>query len=435
MRSEDVRGRMRAEVDKIKIIDTHEHLTLPDALADAGKLDFGRLFTHYAKCDLISAGMPPEEMQKVADPNSGWSVMQKWDALKPYYEKSWNTAYCECLRIAMRDLFGIEDLRDDTVEALSERMDGVERGSWTRTVFDKAGIEVAMFNGTLAPVYHRKRFPDLFLYDMCDEFSYFDPGRFEETGIEIRGLKGYLRAIDWYFDRFADEASALKIGRAYDRTLFFAEVTEDDASRICDKALADKEAVPREDLRALEDFIVHHMIRVAGEHDLPVKIHTGLQEGYGNDITNSRAALLINLFMRYPRTKFDIFHISWPYTEELTAICKNFPNVWIDFCWAWIINPPGARRWLSDMLETVPLNKIHGFGGDFIFVEGTYGHSVIARREIARMLAEKVREGRFTEEYAVRAAEMMLRDNPMENFRVAEKRRICAERAKAEEKA
>ena len=433
MHDSELCRRMRAEVDKIKIIDTHEHLTLPDSLIEAGKLDFGRLFTHYAKCDLISAGMPAQEMEKVADPKSGWSPMEKWRALKPYYEKSWNTAYCECLRIAMRDIYGIEDLRDDTVEALSEKMNAVERASWTRTVFDKAGIEVAMFNGSSTPAYHRKRFPDLFLYDMCDSFSGFDPaGLSKDSGIEIRGLKDYLRVIDWYFDKFADEAAALKIGCAYERTLFFAEVPEDDASRICDRALADRESLSQSEFRALQDFIFHHLVRTAGEHDLPVKVHAGLQEGNGNDITNSRAALLINLFMKYPKTKFDIFHISWPYTEELTAICKNFPNVWIDFCWAWIFNPPAARRALSDMLETVPANKIHGFGGDFIFVEGTYGHAVIARREIARVLAEKVEEGRFSEKQAVGIARRLLRENALESFRVEEKRRIYAERARSE---
>jgi hypothetical protein len=426
--------RMRAEVDKIKIIDTHEHLTLPDSLVEAGKLDFGRLITHYARCDLISAGMPPDDMAKVADPKSDWSPIEKWRALKPWYEKSWNTAYCECLRIAMRDIHGIEDLRDDTVEPLSEKMNGVERASHTRTVFDRAGIEIAMFNGTSVPVYHRRRYPGLFLYDMCDDFSTLGriPEMRTDTGLGITSLDGFLEAVDWYFDKFADEASALKIGRAYDRTLFFDEVSKDDASRICDRVLVDRESVPAEEIRALEDFVIHYCMGKCGDHDLPVKIHTGLQEGNGNDITNSRAALLINLFRKYPGTEFDIFHISWPYTEELTAICKNFPNVYVDFCWAWIFNPPGARRWLADMLETIPLNKIHGFGGDFVFVEGTYGHSVIARREIARVLAEKVEEGRFTEEYAVRAAQRILRDNPMENFRVREKQRIYAERAKME---
>ncbi len=424
---------IRAEVDKIKIIDTHEHLNLPDKLAGTGKIDFGRLFMHYAACDLVSAGMRPEDMEKVRDPKSEWSTAEKWRAVKPFYEKTWNTGYCECLRIAIRDIYGIEDFRDDTIAELSSQMDGVERESWTRTVFDKAGIELAMFNGTAAPVYHTKRYPGLFLYDMCDDFSTFE--RMDEmqavTELDITSLDGYLKVIDWYFDHFADEAVALKIGRAYDRTLSFEEVAREDAEKLFARLLNDPE-MSKGEKKPLEDFIVHYCVRKCGEHDLVVKVHTGLQEGNGNYITSSRAALMMNLFMQYPETRFDIFHISWPYTEELINICKNFRNVYVDFCWAWIFNPPAARRYLSDMLETVPLNKIHGFGGDFVFVEGTYGHSVIARREIARVLAEKVAEGRFTEEFAVHAAQRMLRENPLENFRVRQKQLVYAERARRE---
>ena len=429
MYNSDLYRRIHDEIAKIRIIDTHEHLMPPNELVKVGKIDFGQLFAGYARCDLISAGMPQEDMEKVADRESDWSVMQKWHALKLYWERSWNTAYCECLRIAIQDLYGLEDLRDDTVEELSAKMDSVDRQSWIRTVFDRAGIEVAMLNVNIRPVYHRERYPDLFLHDMGDDFTTFGriPDMREETGLPIDDLDSFLHAIDWYFDKFAGEASALKIGRAYDRTLFFDEIESSDASPVFDRFL--REPVNKAEMKPLEDFIIHYLLRKCAEYDLPVKFHTGLQEGNGNDIKNSRAGLMTNLFMKHPKTRFDIFHISWPYTEELIALCKNFPNVYVDFCWAWIFNPPAARRYLADMLETVPLNKIHGFGGDFGCVVGTYGHSIIARREIAQALAEKVEAGRFSEEFAVRAAQRILRENVLENFRIEEKRKIYAERA------
>ena len=223
----------------------------------------------------------------------------------------------------------------------------------------------------------------------------------------------YLKVVDHYFDKFAAKASAYKIVRAYNRPIYFADVDFATA----EKAFADRG-------RAVEDYVIHHCLKRAGEHNLPVKIHTGIQDGNCNNVTNSRPSLLINLFVKYPNVKFDIYHASWPYSDELMAIAKQFPNVWVDFCWLWIISPTAARGCLSEMLETVPLNKIHGFGGDFFFVEGSYGHAMIARREIARVLAEKVQEGRFTEEYAAWVAHRLLRENALENFRVEEKRGI-----------
>lgn len=427
MYQSDLYKRVRAEVDRVSIVDTHEHLTHPWGLMWAGNIDFGRLFVHYASSDLVSAGMPQSDMAAVQDPNSPLTVRDKWRLLKPYYQLARNTGYCECIRIGIRDLYGIEDLTDDTVEPLSEKMNAVSRETWTREVFDRANIDLALEHGAYQQAVHtRDARPDLFIYDMVDGFSGFNVAALsEDTGIDVYNLDDYLGIIDWYFDTYSGQSSAFKIPRAYDRTLFFDEVPSHDARRIFGNLLNSTNGLPpRDEMQALEDFVIHHCIRKAGECDLPVKFHTGLQEGNCNDIRNSRAGLLINLFMKYPKTRFDIYHISWPYTEELINVCKNFANVYIDFCWAWIFNPPAARRYLSDMLETVPLNKIHGFGGDFIFVEGTYAHSQIARREIARVLTEKVQEGRFTEDFASYAAHRLLRENALENFAV-ERKRVC----------
>jgi hypothetical protein len=57
-----------------------------------------------------------------------------------------------------------------------------------------------------------------------------------------------------------------------------------------------------------------------------------------------------------------------------------------------------------------------GFGGDYIFVEGAYAHSRIARENIARVLIEKVEEGYLNEEEALKIAFRLLRDNPKELF-------------------
>ncbi|MHB1001086.1 MAG: amidohydrolase family protein [Armatimonadota bacterium] len=432
MYNSDLYKRIKSEVDMIKLIDTHEHLSHPYQLQEMGKIDFGRLFSHYASADLVSAGMPPVDMGQVQNCSSPLTPGEKWKLIEPYYRKTWNTGYCECIRITMRNIYGIDDLRGDTVDLLSQKMNDVPRDTWTRDLFDKAGIDVALEHSFVnSHVYPRKYYPDIFVYDMCDEFSHFNiHGLSADTGIYVTGLGDYLKIIDWYFDKFADEASAFKISRAYDRTLFFDDVTEADASRIFSRLLQFNNNPGRQEMQALEDFIIHYCIRKSGEYGLTVKFHTGLQEGNGNVIMNSRAALLTNLFMKYPKTKFDMYHLSWPYTEELINVCKNFPNVFIDFCWAWIFNPPASRRYLSDMLETVPLSKIHGFGGDFIFAEGSYGHSVIARREIARVLSEKVGEGRFTEEFAVIAAQRMLRENAIENFGLEPKRQLIQERSK-----
>jgi predicted TIM-barrel fold metal-dependent hydrolase len=160
-------------------------------------------------------------------------------------------------------------------------------------------------------------------------------------------------------------------------------------------------------------------------------VHCGHQEGNNNIVGNARAALLTNLFQKYPKTNFDIYHISYPHWEEVVSIVKTFPNVTVNFCFNWVINPKAARHALSVMLDCVPASKIHGFGGDYFYVEGSYGHAVIARREIARVLCEKIEEGRFTEDYAAEVGRMLLRDNAMRNFDLAPRRERFREWVKA----
>ena len=129
-------------------------------------------------------------------------------------------------------------------------------------------------------------------------------------------------------------------------------------------------------------------------------------------LANGRPRLLNNLFLAYPNVKFDLFHISYPYSGEAAALAKMFPNVFIDMCWAHIISPAAVTAALADFLDGVPFNKIMGFGGDYGFVDGVYGHLVLARENISRVLAEKVKLGVFGVEQAVKIGEHLLYHNP-----------------------
>ncbi len=419
--------RLRQELDQVKLIDCHEHLQRERELPTGDDIHLGRFFAHYANCDLVTAGMPPGDMVKVqTDP--GLSPKDRWQLLAPWYEKAWNTAYCESLRIALQDLYGVDDFTVDTADDLTAKMRQKIKPGFTRKVFDQAGIDFAMTNPFGPKLIFNPDFGfDCFICDMCDGFTGFPIAQLaEESGIDILCLDDYLKVIDFYFERDAKCAGAFKIGRAYDRTLFWEDVPRDRVEKTFNRLLAFNDLPDRVDLAALEDFIVHRLCRKCGEYGLRLKFHTGIQEGNGNHIRNSRAALMTNLFMKYPKTKFDIYHISYPYQEELAVVAKNFPNVTIDFCWMWVINPAVGRRALSDMLDTVPASKLHGFGGDYIFVEGSYGHAVLARQEISRVLCEKVEEGRFSEEYALKVGKMLLRENALENFDLPRRRQEMA---------
>ncbi|HTX55371.1 MAG TPA: amidohydrolase family protein [Candidatus Baltobacteraceae bacterium] len=439
----DLLGRLGSAIAAIRLVDTHEHLFAEEERNRAA-VDFSYLFPHYAASDLISAGMPPALFEAVrypcrtvlieralrqrrprffAEPTSrSMSLAERWKAIEPYWKNIRLTGYGTCLRVAIRDLFGVADLTADSVQPLSDAIAASAKPGWYQHVLkDKAGIAVSLLDDGRADVDKRFFAPMVRLEHFAVARTRDELLRLEaDTGVAIHSLGDLVQAMHTALDRYVVEGAAgVKIGLAYRRSIRFEKVATADAERIFNRIAAHLGEGPSwEESRPLQDYMMHAVIRAAIERDLPIQIHTGLQEGNENLLTNSNPTLLTNLFIEYREAQFDIFHGAYPYMGELLALAKNFPNVYLDLCWLYIISPSAGARMLHEAIETLPANKIFAFGGDFIIPEGSYGHSVMARSVVSRVLAEKVEEGWMTEEEAVRLAQQMLRDNPAALFRL-----------------
>ena len=210
---------------------------------------------------------------------------------------------------------------------------------------------------------------------------------------------------------------AAKSALAYQRILKYENTSDEKAKEIF-KQFLNKSAVNPEDIKALQDYFMHRVLDLVDEYNIPIQIHTGLQAGNGNIITNTNPTHLTNLFFEYPNVDFILFHSSYPYGGELSTLAKNFPNVFIDMCWTYVISPSYSEHYLNEWIETVPVNKIMAFGGDYSFVEAVYAHSVMARQIIANVLIKKAANRYLTESEAIDIAQMILRDNALEIFKL-----------------
>jgi hypothetical protein len=101
---------------------------------------------------------------------------------------------------------------------------------------------------------------------------------------------------------------------------------------------------------------------------------------------------------------------------EMGNLAKNFRNVFIDMCWGHIISPEAARRAIVEWLDAVPANKISAFGGDYGFIDGVYGHQLIARQNVASALSQKVADGTISISRAEEIATWMFIENPKRIF-------------------
>ena len=424
--------------NEVRVIDGHDHLA-PEEKRITGPIDpLHTLFAHYAPSDLVSAGMPVQDLVYIR--KHELPLAERWERFSPYWEKIQNTGYARTLNIAVKDLYGVNGITSDTYSELAVKMKQAnKKGLYNWILREKAGIDVAILDcecfgervdevdkSFFAPV---SRLEDFLIPRNADDISRLS----KKVGKPIHTLKELVDCFELELERLRPHIVGLKMAHAYYRILQFDKVTFFEAERAFNRIHSQRgfnkgkaedvyqakkhmEQLSWEESKPLHDFMIHKMIQQGIRHGLPIQIHTGLHEGNENIISNSNPVHLVNLFLEYTDARFVIFHGSYPYTGELSVLAKNFPNVYLDMAWLHIISPSATRRALSEWLDTVPGNKIIGFGGDFRFVEGTYGHLKIARNNIALTLIDKVQNDSYTTKEAISLVRRLLRDNALELY-------------------
>ena len=307
----NIADRIAEVVNGIWIVDTHEHLLSEEERARAA-VDFSYLFPHYASSDLISAGMPPSLLEAARLPirqvlvdrtvrmrrprpypipsRADMPLEERWNAIEPYWEHSRYTGYGKCLRIAVRDLFGIPDISRHTYRQLSEAIAASNKPGWYKHVLkDKARITISIQDDGRADVNKTFFAPVVRLEHFAAARTREELAALEmDSGIAIHSLDDLLRAMQTVLQGYLrDGAVGIKIGIAYRRIIRFEKVARADAERLFNQIASHLgEGLSWEEARPLQDYVIHQIIRAAIDHNLPVQIHTGLQEGNENILTN-----------------------------------------------------------------------------------------------------------------------------------------------------
>lgn len=411
--------RITTAVNEIRIIDTHEHLMTEEHRVKAvDKIDFTSLFRHYAKEDIISASNNKGLVELIY--KSEIPLLDRWELLEPYYKAMRTTAYGRVPLIAARDLFGISEINATTIEELSARIKAATKPGWYEYVLkERAKIDLSfqdMGHQQFDKKFYRhiERFSQFALVSSGSEIRDFGV----KHNMPIHHIDDYLKILRKAFIEGVNSGMVgVKTGAAYIRTLQFDNVSKDKGEAIF-TSLLNNSTVNSEDIKSVQDYLMHRMLDLVDEFDMPLQIHTGLHAGNGNVITNSKPTHLTNLFFEYPGIDFILFHGGYPYGGELAVLVKSFPNVFLDMCWTYVISPSYSERYLHEWIETIPANKILAFGGDYSFVEAIYAHSVMARQVISKVLVEKVSSRYMTENEAIDVAKMILRENALRIFKL-----------------
>jgi len=413
--------RIKAYLDSVPAIDTHDHLwpfeTLPGYVdTDRGHgMNLSSLWrnSYYSWINPVTAWKP------------GGSFDEWWEKAREDFKNARGTSFYRYQLPAFEDLYGIDfdRITDTQARELNARIfKHYQDQKWLyHVVTERANIEL-MFND---PYWARLKFTTYYPFEVlvfnvttlvrgfhASEFSnpWDNPYRFAgEEGLEVKSLDDYLLVLDRLFQKAkAAGAACLKTTLAYERTLDFQNVPKESAGKAFGRP---RDQLKPEERKDFEDFIMWRLVELSAKYELPFQIHTGQAR-----IQGSNPMLLVDLIEANPKTKFILFHGGFPWIGETGVIVMRHPRqVWVDSVWLPTLSYTMAKRAFHEWLEMMPSDRIM-WGADCNHAEGIYGATEFTRRCIAEVLAEKIDAGDLKEEHAVRIGRQILRDNALSLF-------------------
>jgi predicted TIM-barrel fold metal-dependent hydrolase len=181
---------------------------------------------------------------------------------------------------------------------------------------------------------------------------------------------------------------ALKCAEAYNRDLDFVP---DDAEAARRAFGAHPDSLGPEQWRAFSNFMFNRACELAAELGIPFQVHTGLAQ-----LRGSNPMLLIPVLERHPRTRFVLFHSGYPWTQEVGALAHNYANVCPSLTWTATICTAAAVRTLHDYIDVARSANTITWGSDCWVPEESVGALLAWRYIVARVLSERLGDGRLT---------------------------------------
>ncbi len=416
-------------IQQTPLVDTHEHLRYEHAYLEERPDILLQLFQNYVSADLRVAGASQDAVDKLLDQTNP-DLAARFAPVQEAWEAAQHTGYGEAVRIIARELYGIEELTPETLAAAQDKNVAlVQPGERLRLLREEANLDHVQTDAKTLGVKSDPSGPDFFFYDISwVDFCSGRPNHEEiahYTGLEVTDLFSLRQVMETIFESYASLAIAVKSQHAYNRTLRWQERSDAEAAKALDTYLRNGEEIDEATRLCLGDWCWARGVELCIEHDLPQKLHTGYYAGHSRmPVDRIRSGHLTPLLAKYPDARFVLMHIAYPYTEELIALAKHYPNVYADLCWAWSINPYSATEFVRRFLHAAPANKIFLFGGDTGYPGAALAYARQARAWFTTALQAEISDGLLTEDQAIALARRLMQDNQYACFRVEEKKTL-----------
>jgi predicted TIM-barrel fold metal-dependent hydrolase len=397
------------ELAKLQVIDCHEHLG-PEKNRVAAQVDVFTLFSHYTRGDLGVAGMSPGEYDSLF--NRDIPLARRWEIFEPYWQRIRWGSYARAALLAASKFYGAEDISRQTCEAISQAMQKANTpGIYRRVLRDACNIRTSLTQCGSTDLGDKELLTPVMplIFGEVETWQGLTRPPFD-TGAGVRSLDDYLDAKRRYVARVKSEgAVGLKmISNPY-------KDPRRDEALAAFESLRNGSVARLPGVNPLRDYVVDQVISYAAEQDMVICVHTG----YWGDFRTLDPLHMIPILQRHPKARFDIYHVGYPWVREALMLGKAFANVWLNFCWTHVISQKFAMDALDEAIDLIPANKILAFGGDYgLPVEKVYGHLVMAREDVARVLGRRIEAGQMSQSQGLELARMWFCENARALYRL-----------------
>jgi glucuronate isomerase len=426
--SDQLRQRLFAELDSIRLIDPHSHIE-PKSAASKTLADI--LGYHYYTELIHSAGMPRAQIEE-----PGLDPKEKVRRLAERIEPLRNTIQYSWLLELARTFFDFapdEDLTLANWESLYETAGRkLAQPDWEQQVLDRTKLDSVFltnnFDDPLEGFDTERYIPCLRTDDLVFHLDKPETtARLQQaTGLEVGDMKSLRDALGKLFQHFASKGA-----RACSISLppRFAPVRvgQDHA----DRALANiRRAEPwiEGDRQILANCVFWMLADYCHDYKLPFDLMIGVNRAVyragvyqGQDLFDSRTSLIQygELFNAFPDVTFPISVLASVTNQELVSYAWIFPNVVTNGHWWYSNTPAYIEHDAAARLEAVPQTKQIGYYSDAYKLEFVLPKFAMYKRILAKILAERfVVERRWSETAAVALGRRVLRGNVEQIFNI-----------------
>ena len=405
-----------------KLCDTHEHLHRHTDFTLERVDILGSLFENYVIADLVVAGADPEAVDNLFKPEAG-TVADRFRAVEEAWKRSQHTGYGEGVRLAAEYFYGLETLTPESLDgAQSTHAELMGTKSRLQILKEDSNLDHVQIDDFRMEIETDEEDADFFLYDISLwDFVTGKPdlkALAKHTGVDVVDQASAEAAVTKLFSIHGSEAVACKTQHAYVRTLAWQKREPADAACVLERYLQTPDDLAAEEHNLLGDWFLDLCASLAAEHSLPIKIHTGYYAGHSRmPLDFISCEHLCGLLAAHPDTDFVLMHNSYPYSKELAAVAKHYPNAYVDMCWAWSINPLDASNFLRHAVHSVPTNKIFVFGADTSWPTASFAYAMQARFWLTKTLQDIVDDGYLSEGEAMEYAKRVMLHNQYDCFK------------------